>query len=259
MIDPEAILKVADFLTARDFYKEVHQKIYTALIELFSKRETVDILSVSNRLKEKKQFDDIGGASYLTNLVNSIPTASHLSEYARIVQQKRILRDLIGASQEISEMGYNEEEDVDVLLDKAEKRIFGIAQKSLTQVFTPVKETLEETFKRIDELSKHKGSLRGIPTGFRALDNILAGLQKSDLIILAARPSLGKCVSKDTEIINPNPGSICTIEEMVKTRKKSILSLNENLKISQEEISDFIDNGINRLDYFKLAKYFILS
>ena len=253
MIDPEAILKVADFLTARDFYKEVHQKIYTALIELFSKRETVDILSVSNRLKEKKQFDDIGGASYLTNLVNSIPTASHLSEYARIVQQKRILRDLIGASQEISEMGYNEEEDVDVLLDKAEKRIFGIAQKSLTQVFTPVKETLEETFKRIDELSKHKGSLRGIPTGFRALDNILAGLQKSDLIILAARPSLGKCVSKDTEIINPNPGSICTIEEMVKTRKKSILSLNENLKISQEEISDFIDNGIKPVFQVKTA------
>jgi len=192
MIDPEAVLKVVDFLTARDFYKDSHQKIYQAVVDLFSKRETVDILSVSNRLREKKQFEDIGGATYLTSLVNSVPTASHILNYAKIIQQKRILRDLISASQEIGEMGYNEEEDVDILLDKAEKRIFGIAQKSLTQTFSPVKETLEETFKRIEELSEHKGGLRGIPTGFRDLDNILAGLQKSDLIILAARPSLGK-------------------------------------------------------------------
>ncbi|MBZ9572792.1 replicative DNA helicase, partial [Patescibacteria group bacterium] len=152
----------------------------------------IDVLSVSSKLKEKNQFEEIGGASYLTNLVNSVPTASHILNYAKIVQQKRILRDLIGASHEIGMMGYQESEDVDVLLDKAEKRIFSIAQKSLTQAFTPVKETLEETFKRIDELSKHKGGLRGIPTGFRALDNILAGLQKSNLIILAGRPSFGK-------------------------------------------------------------------
>ncbi len=192
MIDPDAILKVVDFLMPRDFYKEAHQKIYQSMVDLFERREPIDVLNVSSRLKEKNQLEEIGGASYLTELVNSVPTASHVLSYAKIVQQKRILRDLIEVSQEIGSLAYQESEDVDVLLDQAEKKIFSIAQKSLTQTFIPVRETLEETFKRIDELSKHKGGLRGIPTGFRALDNILAGLQKSDLIILAARPSLGK-------------------------------------------------------------------
>ena len=192
MIDTEAILKVVDFLIPRDFYKEAHQKIYQSMVDLFERREPIDVLNVSSRLKEKNQLEEIGGVSYLTELVNSVPTASHILSYAKIVQQKRILRDLIEASQEIGSLAYQESEDVDILLDQAEKKIFSIAQKSLTQTFTPVKETLEETFKRIDELSKHKGGLRGVPTGFRALDNILAGLQKSDLVILAARPSLGK-------------------------------------------------------------------
>ncbi len=192
MIDPEAILKVVDFLDSRDFYKASHQKIYQAMVDLFSRRETIDILSVSNRLKEKKEFEEIGATSYLSSLVNAVPTASHILEYAKIIQQKRILRNLISASQDIGELAYQEEKDVDVLLDKAEKTIFSIAQKSLTQKFAPVKDTLEETFKRIEELAEHKGGLRGIPTGFRVLDNVLAGFQKSDLIILAARPSLGK-------------------------------------------------------------------
>ncbi|PJB08921.1 replicative DNA helicase, partial [bacterium (Candidatus Gribaldobacteria) CG_4_9_14_3_um_filter_33_9] len=187
-----AIFKVADFLTPRDFYKETHQNIFQAMIELFERKEPIDFLSISNRLKEKNQLEEIGGVGYLTSCVNMVPTATHVLTYAKIVQQKRILRNLIEASQEIGIMGYNEEENVDILLDKAEKKIFSIAQRSLTQNFTPIRETLEDTFKRIDELSKHKGSLRGISTGFRGLDNILAGLQKSDLIILASRPSLGK-------------------------------------------------------------------
>jgi len=192
MIDPNAIFKVVDFLLIKDFYKDVHQKIYQTMIELFEKKEPIDFLSVSSRLKEKKELGKIGGTSYLTTLVNFVPTASHIMNYAKIVQQKRILRELISASYEIGEMGHKESEDVDVLLDNAEKKIFGIAQKSLSQRFVPIKETLTETFNRIDELSKHKGTLRGIPTGFTKLDNVLAGLQKSDLIVLAARPSLGK-------------------------------------------------------------------
>jgi replicative DNA helicase len=192
MIDPQAILKVIDFLTFNDFYNNAHQKIYNAAEELFIQKTPIDILSVSTRLKEKKQFEEIGGASYLTSLVNSVPTASHTLDYAKTIQEKRILRDLISASHEINELGYNEEEEVDVLLDRSEQKIFRIAQKSLAQRFIPVKDTLEEMFKRIDELSKQKGGLRGVPTGFRKLDNILAGLQKSDLIILAARPSMGK-------------------------------------------------------------------
>jgi replicative DNA helicase len=192
MIDPDSINKVVDFLQIRDFYKISHQKIFRAMIELFEKREPIDILSVSTRAKSHNDFEEIGGASCLSQLVNSVPTATHIISYAKIVQQKRILRDLIAAGQDIESLAYQESEDVDFLVDQAEKKIFSIAQKSLTQVFTPIGETLEETWQRIDELSKLKGALRGIPTGFTALDNLLAGLQKSDLIILAARPSMGK-------------------------------------------------------------------
>lgn len=192
MLDKNAIVKIADFLQPRDFYKETHQKIYQAMMELFERKEPIDFLSVSARLKEKEQLEEIGGNSYLTELVNSVPTASHVLNYAKIIQKKRILRDLIEVSYEIGQMGFNESEDVDQLLDKAEKRIFSIAQKGLSQNFIPVKATLEEAFERIDKLSKHQAGLRGLPTGFNDLDNILAGLQKSDLIILASRPSLGK-------------------------------------------------------------------
>lgn len=192
LIDPNAILKVADFLLPRDFYKPQHQKIYSTILELFEKRDSIDVLSVSSKLKAKAELEGIGGAGYLTTLVNTVPTATHIMGYAKIVQHKRVLRELISAGYQINEIAKKEDKDIDQLLDEAEKVIFTIAQKSLTQAFTPVKDSLEETWKRIDELSKQKGQLRGLPTGFKALDNLLAGLQKSDLIILAARPSLGK-------------------------------------------------------------------
>jgi replicative DNA helicase len=192
MLDKNAIIRVVDFLSARDFYKKTHQEIYSAAVNVFERGEPIDLLSVSTRLKEKGLLEEIGGNTYLTELINSVPTASHALSYAKIVQRKRILRDLIEASQDIGTMGYNESEDVDVLLDQAEKRIFTIAQRGLTQNFLPVKASLEEAFDRIDRLSKHKTGLRGLATGFSDLDNMLAGLQKSDLVILASRPSLGK-------------------------------------------------------------------
>ena len=192
MLDKDAIVKVVDFLGPRDFYRGSHQEIYQAASDLFEKGEPIDFLSLVNRLREKGQLEEIGGNSYLAELVNSVPTASHVLNYAKIVQRKRILRDLIGASYEIGLLGYNEVEDTDLLLDQAEKKIFSIAQKSLNQNFILVKETLEDAFERIERLSRHEAGLRGLPTGFTALDNILAGLQKSDLIILASRPGLGK-------------------------------------------------------------------
>jgi len=192
MIDKNAIIKVADFLLPKDFYKKNHQQIYEAILDLFKKNEPIDLLAVANRLNEKKILKDVGGNSYLAELVNSVPTASHVLNYAKIVQRKRILRDLIEVSQEINQLAYNEEKDVDLLLDEAEQKIFSIAQKSLTQNFFHIKDGLEEAFERLDKLSKHEGGIRGISTGFPDLDNILAGFQKSDLIILAARPSIGK-------------------------------------------------------------------
>ncbi len=192
MLDKDAIVKVADFLEPRDFYKGVHQTIYQAMEELFEHNDPIDLLSVSARLKEKGQLEQIGGNSYLTQLVNTVPTASHVLSYAKIVQKKRILRDLISVSQEIELMGYREEEDPEVLMDQAEAKIFSIAQKSLSHNFIPLKESLEAAFERIERLSRHEGHTRGVPTGFADLDMILSGFQKSDLVILAARPSLGK-------------------------------------------------------------------
>ena len=192
MLDKDAFLKVGDFLETRDFYKKAHRYIYQAMQELFEKGEPIDLLSVASRLKEKGQLEEIGGNAYLTELINSVPTALHVMAYAKIVQKKRILRDLISVSQEIGDMGYSEAEDTDILLDRAESSIFAIAQKSLSANFTKVKDSLEEAFERIDMLSKHEKGTRGIPTGFADLDNILSGLQNSDLVILAARPSLGK-------------------------------------------------------------------
>jgi len=192
MLDTKAIWKVADILQSRDFYRQIHQEIYQAALDLFEKGEPIDLLSLSNRLKERGQLEEIGGNSYLTELINSVPTATHVLNYGEIVQRKRILRDLIEASHEIGLLGYNETEDVDLVLDQAEKRIFSIAQKTLTQDFLPVKSALEGAFERIDQLSKHKKGLRGLSTGFIGLDNILGGLQKSNLIILASRPTIGK-------------------------------------------------------------------
>ena len=192
MIDRKAIFKIVDFLKPVDFYRKSHEQIYQACLDLFDKAEPIDLLSLSNRLREKENFDAIGGNSYLTELVNSVPTASHVLNYSNIIQRKRILRDLISASHDIGVLGYNESEDIDVVLDKAENTIFNIAQRNLSQNFLPVKASLEEAFERIDRLSKHKGELRGLSTGFIGLDNILGGFQKSDLIILASRPSMGK-------------------------------------------------------------------
>ncbi|MBI1971299.1 MAG: replicative DNA helicase [Candidatus Wildermuthbacteria bacterium] len=192
MLDKDAIVKVVDFLEPRDFYKPVHQTIYETMMELFERGDPIDMLSLPSRLKEKEKLDSVGGNTYLTELVNTVPTASHVLSYAKIVQRKRILRDLISVSHEIGVMGYDETEDPDVLLDQAEGKIFSIAQRSFSRNFVRVKDTLEEAFERIERLSRHETATRGVPTGFGDLDNILSGLQNSDLVLLAARPSLGK-------------------------------------------------------------------
>jgi replicative DNA helicase len=217
MIDKNAILKVADFLQPKDFYKGSHQEIYSSMQALFEKGEPIDLLSVTTHLKEKEKLEAIGGNSYLTELINAVPTATHVATYAKIVQKKRILRELIDASYQIGGLGYKEEEDVDKLLDEAEKTIFSIAQHSLSQNFIPVKSTLTEAFERMDMLSKQGGQIRGIPTGFTDLDNMLAGFQKSDLIILASRPSMGKSalaidIARSVSIHQKMPVGIFSLE-----------------------------------------------
>lgn len=191
MLDKNAIYRVADIVKPDDFYRENHKIIYETMLELSAANQPIDILLVSSKLEEKNLLETIGGSSYLTELINSVPTASNIEHYADLIRKKRILRDLIAAAQNINELGYNESEDVDQILDEAEKEIFAIASKSLKKMVS-IKSALAEAWERIDRIHKTKGELRGVPTGFFELDNYLSGLQRGDLIILAARPSLGK-------------------------------------------------------------------
>jgi len=192
MLDKEGMVKVVDFLKPEDFYKTAHSKVYQAMMDLFEKQEQTDLLTLTQRLEEKKELEEIGGATYLSELLQTVPTPSHLLYYAKIVRGKKTLRDLIQASDEISILSYDEGQDIDLVLDEAEKKIFSISQKSLTQTFLPIKAELDNAFERIDKIHSKKGALRGVTTGFPKLDNILAGLQKGDLVLLASRPALGK-------------------------------------------------------------------
>ena len=217
LIDKDAIVKIADIIAVEDFYRKSHEMIFKAILELYQKNEPIDLLTVSSHLKEKKEFKEIGGMSYLTTLMNFVPTASNVVYYAKIVNQKKVLRDLISASHEINSLAYEEHKNIDELLDEAEKKIFGVSQTSLIQEFQHIKPHLAEAFERFDRLHKGDEVWRGIPTGFSDLDKILAGLQNSDLIILAARPSLGKTslaldIARNAAIIEKVPTGVFSLE-----------------------------------------------
>ncbi|MEK9134816.1 MAG: replicative DNA helicase [Patescibacteria group bacterium] len=239
LLDKDAIIRVADLLAPDSFYQKSHQDIYRVCRELFEKGEPIDLLSVSNRLKDKGILEQVGGSSYLSELINMVATPAHAANYGKIVHRKSILRDLISASHDISRLGYDESEDINVLLDKAEKRIFGIAQSGLSQDFVLVKTTLEDAFTRIDQLSREGAGLRGLATGFSALDNILAGLQKSDLIILAARPSLGKSALALNFALN------VAINEKIPVGVFS-------LEMSKDQIVDRLISSISMVDLWKI-------
>ncbi|MDO8499602.1 MAG: replicative DNA helicase [bacterium] len=192
LLDKDTMLKIADIVIAGDFYKDSHAKIFDSMMDLYADNEPIDLLTLTNRLEEKKILETVGGRAYLASLTNIVPTASNAVNYADIVHRKAVRRRMLTASQEISRLGYAENDDLETILDEAQQHLFGVSQKYFRQAFTPIRGILTDAFDRIDELHKNKGQLRGLPTGFRDLDNLLAGLQKSDLVILAARPSVGK-------------------------------------------------------------------
>jgi len=192
LLDKDSMLKIADIVQPEDFYKNAHAQIFEAILELYQKNDPIDLLTLSNRLAEKGHLEQVGGHSYLVSLTSAVPTASHIVNYANIVHKKATRRRLLAAAHEISKLGYEEAEELDTLLDHAQRQLFGVSQNYMKQTFTPIRGMLNDAFDRIDELHKNKGQLRGLPTGFAELDNLLAGLQKSDLVILAARPSVGK-------------------------------------------------------------------
>lgn len=192
LIDKESIFKVHDMLHPNDFYREAHKLIYEACSELSIKREPIDLLSLGNRLREKNQLDLVGGNTTLVSLTNAVPTAAHVVNYARIVHRKGILRRLLKASENISRIAFEEADEIEDVLDKAQQEIYGVSSAAGSASFTSIRDVLVDAFDRIDEIHREKGKLRGVPTGFVGLDNIMAGLQKSDLVIIAARPSCGK-------------------------------------------------------------------
>lgn len=192
LLDKDAIIKVGDILHSEDFYDDKNKAVYLAMLELYEKNSSIDILTVANTLEQQKKLEMVGGSAYLAGLVNAVPSAAHVYHYASIVRRKGTLRRLINASNEIINLGYKEETDIENILDQAEQKLFGVSQKFLKQNFVPLTDILHETFERLDHLHKNAGQLRGIPTGYIDLDKKLGGLQKSDLVILAARPSMGK-------------------------------------------------------------------
>lgn len=192
LIDKDAIIKIVDIILPQDFYRNTHQKIYESIQELYNAQEPIDVITLTNKLEDKKQLSNIGGRTYLAKLSNTVATSGNITQYANIIQKKATLRRLQQAAAEITNSSFNEEKAIDEILDETEKKIFGVSRKYLKNAFLPIDSLLTEAFERIDDLHKKGGKLRGLSTGFDDLDSLLAGLQKSDLIILAARPSVGK-------------------------------------------------------------------
>ena len=192
LIDKDAMNKVGDLLMGHDFYRGGHQLIFEAMLQLYERGDPIDVLSVVNRLKDKKQLEVVGGETAVTHLATVVPTAGNVLHYGQIVQHKATLRRLISAAADISELGFSESEEVEEILDSAEAKLFSVSQSHKQYHFSKIGDALEDAFTRIDKLHKGEKGLRGVTTGFPTLDTKLAGWQKSDLIIVAARPAVGK-------------------------------------------------------------------
>ena len=192
LLEPDSLMKIADILKPEDFYRDSHRVIYETALDLSERREPIDFLTMGNRLEEKNLLQIAGGRTRLVELANRVTNASNIKNYAEIVSKKATLRRLLTASSHIGELAFREDEDIDSLVDEAEQTLFNVSANFIKTSFVHMKSVLTEAFERIDMLHRNRGKLRGLPTGFTGLDELLAGLQKSDLVILAARPSVGK-------------------------------------------------------------------
>lgn len=209
LIDEEVLADVSEHVKPNDFYDKRHAITYGAMMRLFEKHKPVDLLTLTDELKRKSELDIVGGSAYLSELTNYVPSAAHAESYAEIVAQKAIRRRLIKASGEISELGFDEEIETQEILERAEQELFAVSDQSLKQDLVPMEAILTDSFDRMEELHRNKGSLRGIRTGYRDLDNMTAGLQRSDLLILAARPAMGK-----TTLVTNLAYNIATINKL---------------------------------------------
>lgn len=242
LINPETISKVVDVLEPEQFYRKAHQIIYAGIVDLFSDNEPIDIVTLSQFLKDQGKLDSVGGRQYLTDLALGIATTANAEYYAKTVSEKSLLRNLIKAGTEIVQSCY-EDADADLVVDKAEQLIFSIAQRRSMSALIHIKDVVNESFARIEKRYENRDALSGIPTGFYDLDELTSGWQKSDLIIVAARPSMGKCLAFDSEIVLAD-GSVKTIEEIYKSGGGSMLTLLDNHKLGITRPSVLVDDGI---------------
>lgn len=225
LIDDEVLADITEHVKPNDFYDKRHSIIYGAVLRLYEKHKPVDLLTLTDELKRMKELETIGGSAYLTDLTVYVPTSAHAESYAEIVAQKAIRRRLIKASGDISELGFDEETSTQELLERAEAELFSVSDQSLKQEAVRLDSILNDSFDRMEELHKNKGQLRGIRTGYRDLDNMTAGLQRSDLIILAARPAMGK-----TTLVTNLAYNVATIA------KQPVLFF--SLEMSKEQLVD---------------------
>ena len=225
LIDQEVLIDVVEIVKATDFYDKRHGKIFAGMVRLYQNHEGVDLITVTDELKKNGHLDEIGGSTYLAELTNHVPTAAHASSYAEIVSQAAVRRRLIKASADINSLAFDENLTVPQLLGQSEAELFSVSDSSLKQDLTSISDILDTSFDRINDLYVNKGVLRGVKTGYRDLDNMTAGLQRSDLIILAARPAMGK-----TTLVTNLAYNVATIE------KKTVLFF--SLEMSKEQLID---------------------
>lgn len=239
LIDDQVLSDVSDKIKPFDFYDRRHSIIFDAMLLLYEKHRPVDLLTLSDELKAKGNLETIGGSAYLTEITDYVPTSAHAGAYADLIRTKAIRRRLIKASAEIAELGYNEEKSVQELLEQAEADLFSVSDASLKQDLVSLEHILTESFDRIEELHRNKGSLRGTPTGYRDIDAKTAGLQKSDLIILAARPAMGKSTFVSNLAYN-----------IATQAKKAVLFF--SLEMSKEQLVDRMLAEASGVDAFNI-------
>jgi replicative DNA helicase len=244
LIDTEAIGRVIEVIEAGDFYRETHRKIFRSMIGLYERSQPTDLLVVCEELRKKGELEEVGGSSYLSALVDHLPSSANLITYARIIKEKAILRGLIEAATEIISQGFQEVDEVDRFLDKAEQIIFQVSEKRIRQSFYPVKDIVKDSFKAIEQLYEKKELITGVPTGFRDLDRLTCGLQPSDLIIIAGRPSMGKT------------SFALNIAEYASIEKK-ICSAVFSLEMSKEQLVQRMLCGLGKVDGSKLRGGFL--
>lgn len=260
MLRPDSIYEVIDIITPKSFYANRHAVIFEGMLDLFTKRTPIDLLSLSSRLKEKNHLDQVGGASYLTELVNTVPSSANIKHYAEIVEKKHIMRRLIDASEYISHLGYDESAELEETLDLAEKQVYDITTGGSTHKFVTMKDELIKAWERLEFLHNNTGALRGIPTGFPDIDHKLAGLQKADLIILAARPSIGKTslaldIARQAAVNHDVPVGIFSLEMTSQQLVDRMLAAQSNVdawklrtgKLSKEEDFASIRESLDKL------------